>query len=91
MGQAGAGCVLFALHADEGRAWSKSKKGCTRANAQQVSLAGLEVAQVELLGRAAKRTHRDKASEQDEETHREEMFPPITKSGFFSTKTERCL
>lgn len=46
MGQAGAGCVLFALHANEGRAWSKSKKGCTWADVQQVSLAGLEVAQV---------------------------------------------
>lgn len=69
--QAGAGSVLLALHAHKGRAWSKSKKWCTRAGTQQVSLSGLEVALSELLGPVAKRMHRGEASECDGETHQE--------------------
>lgn len=81
LGQAGAGSVLFALHANEGKAWSKSKKGFTRANAQQVSLIGLEVALSELLGCAAKKMHGDGASEQHRETCGEKCSLQLQKVG----------
>lgn len=37
LGQAGAGSVLSAFRANEGRAWNQFKKGCTRAEVEQGS------------------------------------------------------
>lgn len=87
LGQAGAGSVLSAFRANEGRAWNQFKKGCTRAEAWQVSLTGLEVVLAELPRACC----RDMGPVNRIERVKGEMYPTLTKGELVSIKMERCL